>query len=267
MRHLRQDWAFGHADILSYRSRLKMLSCRFMLTLLAKTLTQWAFPPICQICAQQPAEDPTDNLCNPCLRNMPWIAPPFCQQCGRHQDTSGTSCGDCRHERYHYDRAGALAWYDGHMKRLLRLYKFHDGKGLSHFLTAHLHRYIQNYLSDETWDAVLAVPMDKAKQRMRGYNQSALLARSLAHALDLPDLTDQIHRRLSSAPLYMLGKYDRRRQLQWAFECSNAPAFADKQILLLDDILTTGSTASECARVLKKAGARRVTVLSCARGK
>ncbi len=159
-----------------------------------------------------------------------------------------------------------MAEYEGTMKRVLRLYKFHDRACLVDLLVPRLSQFITTHIGTDKFNTIVAVPMDRLKENDRGYNQSALLVRGLSKRLGMPDLTRHIARQRISVPLYRLGKKSRRDSMTDAFQVTSPVAFRGKQILLVDDILTTGLTASECAKSIKTAGADRVIVLACARG-
>lgn len=127
-------------------------------------------------------------------------------------------------------------------------------------------QYIDSHLRNEYFDAVIAVPMAQEKKRERGFNQAELISRPIANDLNIPDASAVVSRVRSSAPQSSLRKTDRAVNVKGAFHVRDKNALLAKNILLVDDILTTGQTASECARVLKDAGARSVSVLTLARG-
>ena len=126
--------------------------------------------------------------------------------------------------------------------------------------------FIAVHLDSKEFDAITAVPLDPDKKMERGFNQSELLSKPLAKQLGLPDLSKDLTRVASSRPQFVLKKTDRERNVRGCFSVKNPSLFFSKRVLLIDDILTTGQTVSECARVLKDAGTQSVTVLALARG-
>ena len=152
------------------------------------------------------------------------------------------------------------------MKELLHAYKFGGRKYLAHFFVKLMSRFAENHINKADYGAIVPVPVDAAKMRERGFNQSALISAALARRLGLPHLSGLLRRVTSSSPQSLLPKEDRRSNVAGCFSVKEAARIQNKRLLLIDDILTTGYTASEAARVLKEAGARSVTILASARG-
>ena len=169
-------------------------------------------------------------------------------------------------ESFHFDRAFACALYEGKMKELLHAYKFSQHKYLKNFFVKILHELIESNLKNEKFDLVAAIPLDRDKRNERGFNQSELLTQALAAKLKIMDGSKNITRTPSPSPQSLLAKRERKLNVQGHFSIRDKHFFDAKSVLLVDDILTTGQTASECAKTLKEAGARSVTVLACARG-
>jgi ComF family protein len=114
-------------------------------------------------------------------------------------------------------------------------------------------------------DLLVPVPLHRRRERERGYNQALLVARRLERAWGVPVAADALVRLTATAPQADLDARARRRNVRGAFGVVRAPAIAGRHIVLVDDVLTTGATASECARILSRAGASAVGVLTIAR--
>jgi ComF family protein len=149
------------------------------------------------------------------------------------------------------------------MKKLLCAFKFHRRLALLRTLLGLLERCLLEREPAFPWDAVAAVPMRGALRRERGFNQAELLAAGVARLARKPFLKDALSVRGPARQQARLGRKEREENVRDLFGAS--PAAAGKKVLLVDDILTTGQTASECARALKRAGAARVDVLVVAR--
>jgi ComF family protein len=127
-------------------------------------------------------------------------------------------------------------------------------------------RFARTHIPADTFDTAVSVPLDTKKERERGFNQSARVARLVARELGIPHMKHAIRRSPSSSPQALLTRSDREKNVSGHFAVCDAKALRGRRILLIDDVLTTGYTASECARVLKEAGAASVVTLVCARG-
>jgi len=169
-------------------------------------------------------------------------------------------CGDCAAAPLLFDAAFVPYVYEGAVRRILHAYKFEGRARLAGFLAAGL---VSALPPGRRFDAVVAVPLDPAKRRKRGFNQSALLARRLSLALGVRDLSEGLRRTASPSAQSALPRSERFRNVEGRFRARGA--FEGLEILLVDDVLTTGLTASECARELKRAGATSVAVAACAR--
>ncbi len=235
-----------------------------MITGLLESAVSLVFPPQCECCAL-PLEAPSAGICPPCEDQIRFILPPHCASCGRTLPETGSRCSGCSNASFEFDRAYACAVYDGKMKDLLHAYKFGNRRYLKKYLSGRMADFFTRHIGISAVDAVAAIPMHPDKKRERGFNQSALLTRRLSHSLGLQDLSDELRRTRSSSPQALLSKSSRKSNVERSFSADET-VFSGKKILLIDDILTTGNTASECARALKAAGARSVTVLACARG-
>ena len=235
-----------------------------MLNGLLESVSSLVFPPKCEIC--DVAVAPSAGVCAECASDIQWLKPPFCVSCGRSLSHELEKCGPCTTESFHYDCAYASALYDGKNKELIHAYKFKRRKHLKIFFAKSLIRFARLYLRNERFDAVVAVPLDPIKKMERGFNQSELLAAQVSIEFHIPDASKGLERKKSPSPQSLLNKTDRKTNVKDRFFTKTPSFFNQKKILLIDDILTTGQTASECARTLKNAGASRATVLVCARG-
>jgi ComF family protein len=170
-------------------------------------------------------------------------------------------CGICRHGLRGFDAAYCFGAYDGILRELIHLYKYGKvqslAKPLGDWIAAALPR-------DERFDVVAPVPLHWRREWRRGFNQSELLAWTLSKRTAIP-MIRALRRDRSTASQAGLSNTARRRNVTTAFHCRRPDAVTGKRILLIDDVMTTGSTAAACAAALKRAGAIRVTLLTVAR--
>ncbi len=193
---------------------------------------------------------------------------PLCDCCGRpfaFEAEAESLCGVCMARRPAYDRARSALIYSGNARDLIHRFKFRDETGLAPLLAVWALDAGAALLKDADW--IVPVPLHWMRLYRRRYNQSALLARHLAaksRAAFAPDMLRRIRR---TRPQTELGRRERGRNVAGAFRL--APVWRDRvrgaQIVIVDDVLTTGATLEACARVLKRSGAARVDALSVAR--
>ncbi len=221
-----------------------------------REITETLFPSDikCAICGREIV--PTRyGLCDECKLE---INNNYCLRCGRHKVGIGDYCGECSELVLYFDEARSAVNYDGNAKVLVRRLKFGNAAYLAHMFVQHMLDII--LVSDWDIDCVTYVPLHKSGKKKRGYNQAELIARELAEKIDIrcEDLLDKVKSTPNQAKL---NRDMRLENPKGAFAVKQIPP---EHVLLIDDVLTTGSTASECSRVLKKAGAKVVYVLTFA---
>jgi ComF family protein len=196
----------------------------------------------------------------------PLVAEHFCSVCGTPflnrapLDELGR-CGLCRHGATRFDAAFAFGEYDGVLRRLIALYKYDGVRPLAGPLSRLLARAVPR---SQRFDVVVPMPLHWTRQWKRGFNQAGLLAQKVAGQLGVP-AARALRRVKATAPQAGLTMAQRRDNVAGAFALRGRTAVSGKHVLLVDDVLTTGATLNACAGVLKRGGARRVTVLTVAR--
>jgi ComF family protein len=170
-------------------------------------------------------------------------------------------CVACRSGLRGFDRAASFGFYEGPLRALIHLLKYSGMKPLAGPLAGHLNKAIS---IDERFDAVVPVPLHWRKKMQRGFNQAELLARHVARKRGVP-LLNALRRKRPTAVQASLAMAGRRRNVAGAFSANPKADLAGKRILLIDDVMTTGATASACAVALKRGGAKSVSLLTLAR--
>ena len=223
------------------------------------------FPTNCRICATPLKEVSRIPVCRECLTAPePLSAEFFCSSCRTPfqnafpLDAEGR-CALCRNGLRGFDAAYCYGAYEGTLRELIHLYKY----GKVRTLAGPLGDLLASALPrDQEHQLVTAVPLHWRRQWQRGFNQSELLAGSIARRCGIPSV--RVLRRVRwTASQAGLSNTGRRKNVTAAFECRRD--LQDKRVLLIDDVMTTGSTAAACALALKRSGARRVTLLTVAR--
>jgi ComF family protein len=171
-------------------------------------------------------------------------------------------CPDCRRQPPAFDYAWAATSYADPLSALIPHYKFHNKTALRTTFGKIIREFLDRYDIRLDPDALVPVPLHPARLRERGYNQAALIAEGLAPALGAPVIQDGLERTRHTPRQSELGQKERFTNIRGAFRITTPSTFEGKHIILVDDLLTTGATASEAARVLKAAGAIKVGVLA-----
>ncbi len=231
-----------------------------------RTCADFIVPPVCLGC--QCALGSHDALCAACWRQVSFIRPPICDRLGIPLpfDPGGVSISAAAAAHPpDYDRARAVASYDGVMGRLIHAFKYgdrHDARRLFGHWLADAGRDI---LADA--DLVVPVPLNRFRLLSRRFNQAAILAHEVAR-LNALDCAPGVLVRTKRTPSQVgLTHDERRRNVRAAFAVSpraGTPMIEGKRVVLVDDVITTGATVEACARVLRRAGAARIDVLTLA---
>ncbi len=226
------------------------------------------FPAFCPVCAASLGAGRQDPLCGACWAAIPRIAPPWCECCGLPLDglmpglpPAPVTCGPCRADPPAWDWARAGAEYAGVVRDAIHAFKFEGKRALARPLAALVREQANGEPGGDV--VLLPVPLARGREQERGFNQAALLAERLAEGSSRPVRPGWLVRVRPTAPQSDLGAAERRANVRGAFAA--APSVAGRSVIVVDDVLTTGATAAECARILRAAGAARVGVLTVAR--
>ena len=236
-----------------------------MLKTLSQTFLSLIFPVSCELCAALLPAGGVQGVCRNCQSAITLIPSPWCAGCGRHASQDGERCGHCKDEKFHFDRAYACVYYDENMKKLLHAFKFERRRFLLPFFTDLMQSFLERSLPQSSWDLVVPVPMDGPHELERGFSQARLLSAALVKKSGIPHAPRALGCK-AGVLQSSLRKPQRKRNAERRFFVKNTAGILSSRVLLVDDILTTGQTASACAKALKKAGAKTVTVLALARG-
>ncbi len=213
------------------------------------------FPERCAYCGQVVAHK--QRVCAACAAALPRIVPPACPLCGCHkQDCT------CRHRQRLYDRCLSPFYYEGPVRSGVLRLKQRQRPYIVRELAGQMVRTFADS-GEERPAGVVYVPMTKRQEKQRGFNQSRLLAAQVARELDLP-LWDALVKIQETLPQKSLTAAERTGNVLGVFDWDPAWNRPAGSMLLVDDLVSTGATAGECAKVLKLYGAQRVVLLVAA---
>ena len=224
------------------------------------------YPATCTICGKHVRAG--EYLCDGCEAKIVRIVPPFCETCSEPFEGSINTtftCANCAHRTIYFDAAVAAYRGRGIVREVIHEFKYGRQMHLRHLIAGWLHAALDDErLRDVSIHLIVPVPLHPARQRERGFNQASLLAESLSVETSIPcrPLLERI--RYTTAQT-ALDRSERMENLHNAFRLRKNANVRGLRVLLLDDVLTTGSTLSECARVLKRAGAISVYAATAAR--
>jgi ComF family protein len=220
-------------------------------------------PPTCPACDTPVSA--AGQVCAGCFSSLAFVTAPFCARCGVPFAYAGQVCPGCAARPPGFDRARAALRYDAQSRRLLLPLKYADRVELAGMLAAHMARAGATLLSQA--DLLVPVPLHRARLFARRYNQAGLLARALSRGSRVPVAVDALRRLRRTASLGTGTARQRAAELEGAFAVrpSRIDQVAGRRVLLVDDVMTSGATATECAVALRAAGAVTVDVLVAAR--
>jgi ComF family protein len=224
------------------------------------------YPATCTVCGKQVRAG--EYLCDACEAKIIRIVPPFCETCSEPFDGSintAFSCANCAHRTIYFDAAVAAYRGRGIVRDVIHEFKYNRQVHLRHLVGRWLRAALDDErLRDRQFDVIVPVPLDPARQRERGFNQASLLAELLSAHASIP-CRPLLKRIRYTTTQTALDRSERMENLHNAFRLRKNEDVRGLQVLLIDDVLTTGSTLSECARVLKRAGAKSVHAATAAR--
>lgn len=229
-----------------------------------QALLDLVLPPRCPGCRVIVAGD--GRFCLSCWQALQFITAPMCAGCGtpfEHDRGTGALCGPCLAAAPRFTSARAALVYGGPARGVLLALKHGDRQHLAKMMAPHMARAGQGVLGPGA--VLVPVPLHWQRLWRRGFNQSALLAQALARLTGVELAIDAVERVKPTATSAGMGRKARAANVRGAFRVRHRGLISGRSVVLVDDVLTTGATAEACARVLRRAGAREVHILTWAR--
>jgi ComF family protein len=233
-----------------------------------RDLVDFVYPPVCGICSSAMARSDSGNICRECRDRIAYIRPPFCSRCGRafaHEQEFEHLCGDCITREPCFRKARSVGQYRGVLRTALHGFKYRLHRRLARTLGVIMTERLHALAAEWRYDLILPVPLHPRRLRSRGFNQALCLAAVLARQVRAPLDRFTLRRVRWTASQVGLTARERAANVRDAFAVARPEALRDKCVLLIDDIYTSGSTVNECSRMIIRAGAEAVDVLTLAR--
>ncbi len=224
------------------------------------------YPPVCTLCGGKTRA--SEYLCERCEAKATPIVAPFCQQCSEPFEgaiATAFTCANCAHRTIYFDAAVAAYRGRGIVRQIIHDFKYGRQIHLRHLVARWLYAaFDDERLRGREFDMIVPVPLHPARQRERGFNQANLLAELLTAQISIPS-KPVLKRVRYTTTQTALDRAERMENLHNAFRLRRNANVRGLRVLLIDDVLTTGSTLSECARILKRSGAISVHAATAAR--
>lgn len=220
------------------------------------------YPQTCCFCGKV-SRNP---ICKECEEKVTYIQEPICKKCGkpiRYEEKE--YCGDCADADLHYEQGRSIWLHSGNVRWSIYQFKYHNRRIYGRFYAQELFRLYADWIQKWKIDVIIPIPLHHRRQRKRGYNQAELVARHLGKLTHIRVDTKSVIRVHHTKPQKELSQKERQKNLKTAFRVTKRWK-TGQNVLLIDDIYTTGSTINSVAKVLKEKGAHKVFFLTISIG-
>ena len=217
----------------------------------------WIYPPKCVVCDNIIPLNYERWFCYNCKDIFTFIKEPTCKTCGNPQEDEVDICSMCAKQKFFFKQNTSLFIYEDIPKLLI--YKFKYGKNAE--IGKAMAKLMYNNINKDVFkhiDFIVPVPIHRARRRTRGFNQAEILCNELNKFNEIPNINDLLVRTKNTKPQSGLSFVERENNIKDAFKFNKKYDIKDKNILIVDDIFTTGRTLNECSKVLVNANARNV---------
>lgn len=224
-------------------------------------------PPTCPFCGRINRDLAAFSVCSRCIQQLSIIEKPICNRCGRPiRGQASEPCLECRGTEHFYQLSRSVGLYRDYLRTLILALKYHGRPELGNPLGQLLAARLEGEASLRRVDGIIPVPLHPERGMRRGYNQAELIAIPAAKRYRIPLLAEVVERERRTELQSKLTRDARHTNVAGAFRVSQPGLVRGKRLLVVDDIMTTGYTASECAKVLLAAGASWIGVITLAVG-
>ena len=226
------------------------------------------FPPQCLGCAEIIDQGDGRIFCPSCESRIHFITGSICHICGTTFPDSPADnhlCGECLEKKPHFSHARAIFSYEDVILNSIHQFKYKNDISTGEMLASFMADFSFPDIDFSDYSLMMPVPLHIKRLRERGFNQSLILARAIGRKKHIPVNFSLLKRHKYTLTQTGYHKQERKQNIRGAFEVTDSKKITGSNILLIDDVYTTGATVNECAKILMKAGAQKVSVLTLAR--
>lgn len=242
----------------SFRNELWVHNLKF-------TLQDILCPPKCIICERTLPVG--ENICKNCSDRLPYIGDVFCMKCGKPINSDSEEyCSDCMKRKHYFERNISLWTYSPNLKKSIYKFKYSNKKYYGKYFVDEIVKRYGDIIRKWDIDGIIAVPMYKGKLLQRGYNQAEILALELGRRLGITVYRNIVKRIVNTIPMKQLNDKERQKNIKGSFKVTSN-VIKLKKVLLVDDIFTTGCTADEISKELKKSGVHCIYLVTLCVGR
>jgi competence protein ComFC len=225
-------------------------------------LIDFIYPPFCVICGNYLSREEKD-ICSSCFENLTVLPEKYCPVCKNFLPPGIEKCHN--HSNFsNLDWVYSLGLFDDYYRKIIHAFKYKNKLYLGKKIGKKIGEEVLQKVDLKDYDVIIPVPLHRKRKNKRGFNQSEILAQEIAGKTSLPFSLNGLKRTKNTKDQTTLSREQRRENVQDAFALTKPEQFREKNILLVDDVITTGATLSECAKVLWKNGAKKVSAVTLA---
>ena len=234
------------------------------------SLTKLFFPDVCPFCDEIVGDSINALVCDECFSRLEFVRSPLCTCCGKPFPVDWQAdhcCGECLMERRYYSSARAVLFYENKVMDAVHRFKYSSALHLARPLGWLMYQRGREFFDFSNYDRIIPVPLHQKRLKSREFNQSQMLALELSIRSGTPVGLFSLERTKDTMSQVGLARGEREKNVRSAFRAGKIVNTARGAVLLEDDVISTSFTINEAARALIKAGAKRVDVLTLARGR
>jgi len=232
-----------------------------------KSIVNLVYPDVCILCETELQFD-EEYLCPGCYNAISILTPPLCTQCSTELPPflpSRNKCSSCSSRKWYFNKCISIIRYDDTAKKIFHEIKFRKRRNILSIFSNYITQKLESFELNVNNAIIIPVPLNYNRKIERDFNQSHIIAKMVRSFYRLPCESNILKRIKQSTPQSVLNRKERLENLIGSFTVVKPYKIRNKDILLIDDVFTTGSTVNECSRVLKESGAHTITVITIAR--